>query len=881
MDYYNYSVNKTLDEFKTSEKGLSQQDAEQRLEKYGLNEIKEEKKISVFQMFFSQFKSSLIIILLAAIILTLIIGEYADSALITIIVIVNALLGFAQEYKAEKSIEALKKLASLKATVIRDGKKERILAKDLVLGDIIRLEEGEKIPADARLIEVISLETHESALTGESTSVAKEISEIKGKKSIAEQSNMVFSGTVITRGRGKAIVIRTGMRTEIGRIAEMMQSEEKEQTPLQLTLAKLGKLLGIAVIIVCIIVFLTGLLRGNNAVEMFKSAIALAVAAIPEGLPAVVTITLALGVTRLVRKNALIRKLHSVETLGCTNVICTDKTGTLTKDEMTVKEIFVNNKLIKVTGQGYSTEGLFLDSKPGDYELLLRISSLCNNASISNEKILGDPTETALLVCASKASLSREELEQEFPRIHEIPFDSERKMMTTIHQNKNKEIAFVKGGPKQVIDNCSFYYENGKIIKLTKRKKDEFLEKNREMASKALRVLAMAFRELPEKVKYSSETLEKNLVFVGLTGMIDPPRAEIKDAIKLCRKAGIRVIMLTGDQRTTAKAIGIQIGLINKDEKIITGMDITEFSDTEFDNIVKDVNIFARISPKDKIRIVDSLKKYGNVVAMTGDGVNDAPALKKADIGIAMGITGTDVSKEASDIILTDDNFASIVNAIKEGRGIYDNIKKFVEYLLSSNLGEILVIFVAMLIGMPLPLIAIHILWINLATDGLPALALSVDPAEPGIMERKPRKKDSKIFSKNVVLRMMAVGIIMCVGTLALFKLYDPVNNLVYAQTMAFSTIMMFQMFNVLNCRSEKNSLFKIGIFSNKYLIGAIVISILLQVIVIYTPLAIFFKTVPLSLVDWIYIILMSSTVLIFGETIKLIRNKINKPIED
>ena len=881
MDYYNYSVNKTLDEFKTSEKGLSQQDAEQRLEKYGLNEIKEEKKISVFQMFFSQFKSSLIIILLAAIILTLIIGEYADSALITIIVIVNALLGFAQEYKAEKSIEALKKLASLKATVIRDGKKERILAKDLVLGDIIRLEEGEKIPADARLIEVISLETHESALTGESTSVAKEISEIKGKKSIAEQSNMVFSGTVITRGRGKAIVIRTGMRTEIGRIAEMMQSEEKEQTPLQLTLAKLGKLLGIAVIIVCIIVFLTGLLRGNNAVEMFKSAIALTVAAIPEGLPAVVTITLALGVTRLVRKNALIRKLHSVETLGCTNVICTDKTGTLTKDEMTVKEIFVNNKLIKVTGQGYSTEGLFLDSKPGDYELLLRISSLCNNASISNEKILGDPTETALLVCASKASLSREELEQEFPRIHEIPFDSERKMMTTIHQNKNKEIAFVKGGPKQVIDNCSFYYENGKIIKLTKSKKDEFLEKNREMASKALRVLAMAFRELPEKVKYSSETLEKNLVFVGLTGMIDPPRAEIKDAIKLCRKAGIRVIMLTGDQRTTAKAIGIQIGLINKDEKIITGMDITEFSDTEFDNIVKDVNIFARISPKDKIRIVDSLKKYGNVVAMTGDGVNDAPALKKADIGIAMGITGTDVSKEASDIILTDDNFASIVNAIKEGRGIYDNIKKFVEYLLSSNLGEILVIFVAMLIGMPLPLIAIHILWINLATDGLPALALSVDPAEPGIMERKPRKKDSKIFSKNVVLRMMAVGIIMCVGTLALFKLYDPVNNLVYAQTMAFSTIMMFQMFNVLNCRSEKNSLFKIGIFSNKYLIGAIVISILLQVIVIYTPLAIFFKTVPLSLVDWIYIILMSSTVLIFGETIKLIRNKINKPIED
>ncbi len=881
MDYYNYPVDKILDKFKTSSKGLSQQEAEKRLEKYGLNEIKEEKKISPFQIFFNQFKSPLIIILLSAIILTLIIGEYTDSVLIAIIVIVNALLGFAQEYKAEKSIEALKKLTSLKATVVRDGKKERILAKELVPGDIIRLEEGEKIPADARLIEVISLETHESALTGESTSVVKEINEIKENKSVAEQYNMIFSGTVITKGRGKAIVVRTGMKTEIGKIAEMMQSEKKEQTPLQITLAKFGKILGIAILVVCIIVFLTGILRGNNFVEMFEAAIALAVAAIPEGLPAVVTITLALGVTRLVRKNALVRKLHSVETLGCTNVICTDKTGTLTKDEMTVKEIFVNNQLIKVTGQGYSRKGIFLDAKPKDYEFLLKASILCNNASITHKQVFGDPTEIALLVCSAKAGLFREKLEQEFPRIHEIPFDSERKMMTTVHKNKDKEIAFVKGGPKQVIDNCSFYYENGKIIRLTKSKKEEFLEKNREMASKALRVLAMAFRELPKKIKYSTETIEKDLVFVGFTGMIDPPRAEINDAIRLCRKAGIRVIMLTGDQKTTAKAIGIQIGLINRDDKVITGMDIMDLSNKEFDNIIKDVHIFARISPKDKIRIVDSLKKYGNVVAMTGDGVNDAPALKKADIGIAMGITGTDVSKEASDMILTDDNFASIVNVIKEGRGIYDNIKKFVEYLLSSNLGEILVIFIAMLIGMPLPLIAIHILWINLATDGLPALALSVDPTEPGIMERKPRKKDSKIFSKNIVLRMMAVGIIMCVGTLALFKLYDPINNLVYAQTMAFSTLMMFQMFNVLNCRSERNSIFRIGVFSNRHLIGAITISILLQLAVIYTPLATSFKTVPLSLIDLVYVVLMSSTVLIFGEIIKLIRNKMKRPIED
>ncbi len=881
MDYYNYSVKKTFDEFKTSEKGLSQKEVEKRLGKYGLNEIKEKKKISLFQIFFSQFKSPLIYILLFAIIITLLIGEYVDSMIISIIVIVNAVLGFAQEYKAEKSIEALKKLTSLKATVVRDGRKERILAKELVPGDIIILEEGEKIPADARLLESISLETHESALTGESTSVAKEINSIKGKKSIAEQQNMIFSGTIITKGRGKAVVIRTGMKTEIGKIAEMMQSEKKEQTPLQVTLAKFGKVLGIATIVVCIIVFLTGILRGNEIIEMLVAAIALAVAAIPEGLPAVVTITLALGVTRLVKRNALVRKLHSVETLGCTNVICTDKTGTLTKDEMTVKELFVNNKLIKVTGQGYSRKGIFLDSKPKDYELLLKISSLCNNASVNHKRVFGDPTEIALLVCAAKANLFREKLEQEFPRIHELPFDSERKMMTTIHENKGREIAFVKGGPKQIINSCSFYYENGKIIKLTKSKKEELLDKNREMASKALRVLGVAYKELPKKIKYSTENIEKDLVFVGLTGMMDPPRAEIKDAIELCRKAGIRVIMLTGDQRTTAKAVGIQIGLMNKDDKVVTGREIMDLSNKEFDNMIKEVNIFARISPKDKIRIVDSLKKYGNVVAMTGDGVNDAPALKKADIGIAMGITGTDVSKEASDMILLDDNFASIVNTIKEGRGIYDNIKKFVEYLLSSNLGEILVIFIAMLIGMPLPLIAIHILWINLATDGLPALALSVDPAEPGIMERKPRKKDSQIFSKNIILRMAAIGIIMCVGTLALFKLYDPANNLIYAQTMAFSTLMMFQMFNVLNCRSEKNSIFKIGIFSNTYLIGAITISILLQLAVIYTPLAVFFKTVPLSLIDLVYVVLMSSTVLIFGETIKLIRNKIKRPIED
>jgi Ca2+-transporting ATPase len=872
MDYYNYSVKKTFEELKTSEKGLSKKEAEKRLEKCGFNEIKEKKKISPFSIFLSQFRSPLIIILLIAVVITLSIGEEKDAILISIIVLFNAIFGFVQEYKAEKSIEALKKFASLKATVLRNGEEQRIDARELVPGDIIFLEEGKKIPADARVIESISMQAHESALTGESTSVSKNIDIIKGKKEIASQSNIVFSGTIITKGRGKAVVLRTGMKTEIGKIAEMMQAEKEEITPLQKTFGNLGKWLGIAALLICIVIFALGILRGNPWLEMFINAIALAVAAIPEGLPAVVTITLTLGVTRLVKKNALMRKLHSVETLGSTNVICTDKTGTLTKDEMTVKEIFANSKIIKVTGQGYSKKRSFVDSKPSDYELLLKISTLCNNSTLHQNKTFGDPTETALLVCALKAGMSREELEHTCPRLHEIPFDSERKMMTTVNKDKNKKFAFVKGAPKIIIDKCSYYYENGKIKKLDKKKKDEFLEKNRDMASRALRVLAMAYRELPSKIKYSEENIEKNLVFAGFTGMIDPPRPEIKQAIALCRRAGIRVMMLTGDQKTTAKAIALQIGLIEEDENVISGRELMELSKSKLDKIVNEVNVFARISPKDKIGIVDSLKKQGNVVAMTGDGVNDAPALKKADIGIAMGITGTDVSKEASDMILTDDNFASIVNAIEEGRGIYDNIKKFVEYLLSSNLGEILVIFMAMVLGFPLPLVAVHLLWINLITDGFPALALGVDPKEQGIMERKPRKKEESIFSRNILLRMAYVGAIMCIGTLFIFNLYK--DSLDYARTMAFCTLMMFQMFNVLNCRSEKNSLFKVGIFSNLYLAGAIALSVVLQILVIHTGLSKFFSVVPLSAIEWLYIVLVSSSVFVIVEIVKFFKNK-------
>ncbi len=873
MNYYNYSVKRIFDELKTSEKGISTKQAHKRIEKYGLNEIKEKKKISPFAIFLSQFKSPLIIILFVAIAATALIGEYTDVVLISIIVLFNAVFGFVQEYKAEKSIEALKKLSSLKATVLRNGKEQVIDAKNLVPGDIILLEEGEKIPADARVIESISMQTHESALTGESTSVSKNTDVLKGKKDIASQSNIVFSGTVISKGRGKGVVLRTGMKTEIGKIAGMMDEEKEKITPLQKTFGNLGKWIGIAALLICSIIFALGILRGNPLVDMLVNAIALAVAAIPEGLPAVVTITLTLGVTRLVKKNALMRKLQSVETLGCTNVICTDKTGTLTKDEMTVKEIFANNKTINVTGHGYSKKGIFVDSTADDYEFLVKISALCNNSAVHENKTFGDPTETALLVCALKADISRENLEQDYPRIYEIPFDSDRKMMTTVNEHKGKKFAFSKGAPKIIIEKCSHYYEEGKLKKLDKNKKEEFLEKNREMASRALRVLAMAYRELPSNIKYSEKEIEKNLVFVGFTGMIDPPRPEIKQAIALCRRAGIRVMMLTGDQRTTAKAIALQIGLIEKDEDVVTGKEIMGISDSKLDKIVNEVNVFARISPKDKISIVDSLKKQGNVVAMTGDGVNDAPALKKADIGIAMGITGTDVSKEASDMILTDDNFASIVNAVEEGRGIYDNIKKFVEYLLSCNLGEILVIFIAMILGFPLPLIAVQILWINLVTDGFPALALGVDPKEPGIMERNPRKKNSAIFSRSNFLRMFFVGAIMCIGTLFVFNLY--IEDLAYARTMAFCTIMLFQMFNVLNCRSEKNSLFRIGVFSNLYLVGAIILSVALQFLVVHTPLSNFFKVVPLSFTGWIYAFAVSSTVFIIAEIMKLLKNKV------
>jgi len=886
-------IEEVFRELKTSNEGLSEKEAEKRLQEYGYNEIKEGKKISPLKIFINQFKNFLIYILFVAVVVSTIVGyqdyinydgslleHFLESIVILVILILIGVIGFIQEFRAEKAIEALKKLASLKAKVIRDGEKKVIDVNRLVLGDIIILKTGDKIPADSRLIELANLQTQEAALTGESVPIKKELQVLPEKTQIADQVNMVFSGTIVTNGRGKAIVVRTGMQTEIGKIAKMIQETIPDPTPLQIKLEKLGKMLGIGVIAISIIVFIAGALTGKNLLEMFKTAVSLAVAAVPEGLPAVVIVSLALGARRMVKRNALIRRLPSVETLGSTTVICSDKTGTLTKNEMTVKKIYANGKIIDVTGSGYGIEGEFLyNNKKIDVkeiEFLLKIGALNNDASLIEGKIIGDPTEGSLIVSAAKAGLKKEDLEGKYKRYDELPFSSERKIMTTMHNIDGENFAYIKGAPEILLNLCTSIYENGRINNLTDSKKKEILEINREFANNALRVLGFAFRTIMDKSR-----AEKSLIFVGLQGMIDPPRAEVKESISKCKKAGIKVIMITGDHEITANAIAKEIGI---EGSSITGAELEKIKEKDLEEIVEDIAIYARVNPEHKIKIVNALKKKGHIVAMTGDGVNDAPALKKADIGVGMGITGTDVSKEASAMILTDDNFASIVDAIEEGRGIYGNIKKFVEYLLSSNLGEVLTIFIAIILSPffanTLPLVPLQILWINLVTDGLPALALSVDPSDPNIMGRKPRNPKEKIVSNTTITRMVIVGIVMMAGTLALFKLSNPKSNLIYAQTMAFSTLMFYQMFNVLNCRSEFNSLFKIGFFTNPKLLGTILISILMQVIVIYVPF--FnkaFNTTPLTFMDWFYVILISSSILIIIEIYKFVVAKVRPEV--
>lgn len=857
MEWHASTEKQVLEDLNTSREGLSHKEASARLEHYGLNELIVEKSPHPLILLLQQFRSFLVAILIIATVFSFAIGESLDGTVILIIIILNALFGFVQEYKASKAIQALKKLTSPESLVLRDRKKQKIPSRELVPGDMVFLEEGTKIPADLRLLEAANLRIDEASLTGESAPVTKHTGLFRSAV-LAERKNMAYAGTHATYGHGFGVVTTTGMATEIGKIAHVVGTAKHERTPLQKRLATFSKRLGLLIMIISIAVIVGGVLRSYPVNDMILTGIALAVAAIPEGLPAVVTITLALGLQRLSKKNALMRRLPAVETLGSTSIICSDKTGTLTKNEMTVKKIWIPSKLIEVSGQGYSPEGHFLinGKKVTPPNILLRIATLCNNATLKKNSILGDPTEGALLVAAAK---SNAKYIQE--RVHEIPFSSERKMMSTVNIVVGKRVLHTKGAPEVVLQKCSRILLNGRVVELTTKKRQEILRANLTLSNQALRVLGFAFKPV------NGKPTENNLIFVGLMGLIDPPRESVKEDIKTCRRSGIKTIMITGDHKNTALAIAQTIGLYSEGDQVLTGEELEKLSPASFASMVENVTVYARVNPSHKVRIVEALKRKGHVVAMTGDGVNDAPALKKADIGIAMGIKGTDVAKEASEMILTDDHFSSIVSAVREGRGIYENITKFIRYLLSSNIAEVLVIALALLLfsstGEPLiPLLAVQILWINLITDGLPALALGVDPTLPGIMNRKPRPLTEKLLSRQALTFVFTIGFIITVGVLWVFT-SQLENGLEKAQTMAFTTLVVAELFNVFNVRSflQKNGL---PLGSNRKLLLAVVSSFILQLVVVYVPpVQEAFSTVPLLLEDWITIFAVGIAVLV------------------
>jgi Ca2+-transporting ATPase len=871
--WHSMEKEKLLESLKATEAGLSTAEAERRLQEFGPNELIERKGVTPLQIFFGQFKDVFVIMLLIAIGISVAINEIVDAATIGAIVFLNAVVGFVQEYRSEKAMEAMKKLTAPKARVLRDRTEQFIPSREVVPGDIVLLEAGDRIPADARLLNVVDLKTDEAVLTGESTAVDKADVVLDTKTAVADRKNSVFMATHITYGRGKAVITSTGMGTEFGKVAEMVQAVETTDTPLKQKLTKFAKKLGIIIVAVCAIIFILELYElfvlGTSGIEeiigAFETAIALAVSAVPEGLPAVVTVSLALGARELAKRNALIRKLSSAETLGATTIICSDKTGTLTKGEMTVRKIYVDNKMVDVTGAGYEPKGDFLlngvpvDPKEDtDLTLLLKASTLCSNATYDGTKVLGDTTEGALIVAAAKAGMTKPNLDKDYLRLQEVPFTSERKRMTTVHKSPDGEVfSYVKGAVELILERSGHIVKGGKSIKLSQKEKEQILKTNEEMANQALRVLAVAYKELPktETGKHDEDELESDLVFIGLAGMIDPPRDEAKGANELCRKAGIKTVMITGDHKLTAVAIAKELGIMDGD-LALTGAELDKLSDEEFDKIVEKASVYARVSPEHKLRIVRALKKKGHIVAMTGDGVNDAPALKQADIGVAMGITGTDVTREAADMVLADDNFATIVTAVEGGRAIYDNIRKFSFFLLRSNFDELLVIGVFALLGLPLPLSAGMILWINLVTDGGPALALSLDPPQEDLMSRPPRDPREGILHGRIA-SILATFVTQFLGTGVLFAVAYFVwgRPLHEAQTMAFVQATMQELLIVWNCRSETKNAFRVGFTSNKFLLLAVVASGLLTVLVPYTGLL---GTAPLDLMDWVLILPIS-----------------------
>lgn len=855
---------------KASEKGLSGEEAKRRLQEFGPNELVERKGITPLQIFLGQFKDVFVIMLIVAIGISVLIGGIIDASTIGAIVVLNAVVGFVQEYRSEKAMEAMKKLTAPKARVLRDGKEMLIPAREVVPGDIVLLEAGDRIPADSRLLEVVDLKTDEAVLTGESTPVGKITEVLDEKTPVADRKNSLFMATHVTYGRGKAVITSTGMNTEFGKIAEMVQAVEEVETPLKQKLAVFAKKLGMIIIGVCVVIFAlelyeifvlgvsTGVEAIGNILDAFETAVALAVSAVPEGLPAVVTVSLALGARELAKRNAVIRKLASAETLGATTVICSDKTGTLTKGEMTVRKIYVDGKMVDVTGVGYQPMGEFLindariePKENEDLSLLLRAGSLCTNAHYDGKSVIGDTTEGALIVAAAKAGMTKKDMEKQYSRVHEVPFTSERKRMTTVHKTpEGKLVAYVKGAPEIILERSTHILKDGKAEKLSAKKRKTILETNENMASDALRVLGAAYKELSDNTpaNIDKDIVEKGLVFVGLMGMIDPPREEAKQANQKCQQAGIKTVMITGDHKLTAVAIAKELGML-KSEMVLTGSELDNMSDEDFEKIVEDVTVYARVSPEHKLRIVKALKKRGHIVAMTGDGVNDAPALKQSDIGIAMGITGTDVTREAADMVLADDNFATIVTAVEGGRAIYDNIRKFSFFLLRSNFDELLVIGTFALLGLELPLTAGMILWINLVTDGGPALALSMDPPADDLMERTPRNPNEGILHGRIA-SILATFVTQFIGTGVLFYVARYVwgRPLDEAQAMAFVQATLQELIIVWNCRSEKHNAFKVGFTSNKFLLIAVVFSALLTVLVPYTGL---FGTAPLDLLDW------------------------------
>jgi len=916
---YAWSIEQTAKELNTHlTKGLTSAEARARLERNGPNELKEKPRPGFLSLLFDQFKDFLIIILIASALLSIFLGEWIDALVILAIVVLNSVIGVVQESKAEASLAALKKMSAPNARVIRDGQQQTIPARELVVGDVVMMEAGNYIPADLRLIEAVNLKSEEASLTGESVPVDKNARAVlEPDAPLGDRDNMAFSSMLVTYGRGAGIVTATGMDTQLGQIAELLQSSEEGLTPLQVKLDQLGKTLGIVALSVCAFILVFGIIRdtnpamaftegfaaywgehGKEVIELVMTAVSLAIAAVPEGLSAVVTICLALGMQRMIARNALIRKLPAVETLGSCTVICSDKTGTLTQNQMTVTRGWAGGNEFAVAGEGYAPEGEFTQndapfnatSDPGT-NLLLHAMMLCNDARLEETtdeggktvwKMIGDPTEGAMVVAAAKAGLSREEVQQTYTRIAEIPFDSDRKMMTTIHEardlgasiNELKNgsrapvpdpyVAFVKGGPDLVLGYCDDVVLGDRIVPLTPDLREQILAANHSMASSALRVLGGAFKTLkaaPQEPK--PEEVERQMTFLGLQGMIDPARSEVKTAVDIAHGAGLRSIMITGDYKDTAAAIARQIGMLTEGGHVVTGADINEMSDDELDSMVLHLNTCARSSPEHKMRIVDSLRRRGHVVAMTGDGVNDAPALKRADIGVAMGITGTDVTKQTADMVLTDDNYASIVSAIEEGRIIYSNIRKFVFFLITCNIGEILIIFLSMLAGLPAPLTPTMLLFLNLVSDGAPALALGMEKGEPGIMKRPPRPVGEPIINRDMLIGIGVQAVAMTGAILSsyLFAGAYPGASLTHPdlpiwRTVAFATLTLSELLRAFTARSERVSVFKLGVFTNRTMNIAVFFSIAVVLLVIYVPfLQVVFNTTALPLVDWLWII--------------------------